>query len=187
LIAVLDLLWHVDTLDGLILTSPVVALRPMSLPMKVLQRCMFMVAPHTSLNLPSDKHQVCSDPMRVQAYWDDSLCHQYVSAAFARALQEGREEILPFGQELDRPILLLEAGDDTVADPDGAEGLWTAVKPGLLERHRLEGFKHEILHDLRRIEAQAIAEVWLQRLLTQWRGNPKALAAMFVIEPKESP
>ena len=186
LVALLDLLWHVDTLDGLILTSPVVALRPMSLLMQALQRCLFLIAPHMSLELSNDKHLVCSDPVFVQRYWDDPLCHRYVSAAFARALQEGREEILPFGKELDRPILLLEAGQDTVADPDGAEELWSAVRPGLFERHRLKGFKHEILHDLRRVEAQAIIETWLNRLLDQWRGNPKALAAMFVIDTKET-
>jgi alpha-beta hydrolase superfamily lysophospholipase len=185
LVAVLDLLWHVDTLDGLILTSPVIALRPLSLAMKGLQCFFSLMAPHKPLDLPSDKGLVCSDPLWVQRYGEDPLCHRFVSAAFAKALQQGREEILPFGQELDRPILLLEAGNDTVADPDGAEELWRAVKPGLLERHRLEGFRHEILHDLRRAEAQAILEAWLNRFLEQWRGNPKALSAMFVIETKE--
>jgi alpha-beta hydrolase superfamily lysophospholipase len=172
----------VDTLDGLVLTSPVVALRPMSLLMKSLQRALHLVAPHRPLDLPNDKHQVCSDPVLVQRYWDDPLCHRFVSAAFAQALQEGREEILHYGHELDRPILLLEAGNDTVADPDGAEELWSAVRPGLLERHRLEGFKHEILHDLRRVEAQTLIATWLDRQLAQWRGNPRALSAMFVSE-----
>lgn len=185
LIAVLDLLWHVDTLDGLILTSPAVALRPMSPLVKILIPFLLLVAPHKTMNLHNDKQQVCSDPKWVQGYWDDPLCHRQLSAAFAEALQQGREEILPFGHELDRPILLLEAGNDTVTDPDGAEELWDAVSPGLLERHRLEGFKHEILHDLRRVEAQAIAEAWLSRLLEQWLGNPNAFAAMFVKETKE--
>lgn len=185
LLAVLDLLWHADTLDGLILTSPVVARRPMNVLMKTLERFMLLVAPHKSLDLPNDKHEVCSDPVLVKRYWDDPLCHRYVTAAFSQALQRGREEILHYGHELDRPILLMEAGNDTVADPDGAEELWSAVRPGLLERHRLEGFKHEILHDLRRAEAQAIAERWLDHLLEQWQGNPKALSAMFVNETKE--
>lgn len=185
LVAVLDLLWHVDTLDGLILTSPAVALRPMSPLVKLLIPFLLLVAPHKTMNLHNDKQQVCSDPKWVQGYLDDPLCHRQVSAAFAAALQQGREEILPFGHELDRPILLLEAGNDTVTDPDGAEELWDAVSPGLLERHRLEGFKHEILHDLRRVEAQAIAEAWLSRLLEQWLGNPNAFAAMFVKETKE--
>jgi alpha-beta hydrolase superfamily lysophospholipase len=157
----------------------------MGLLMQALQRLMLLLAPHKSLDLPNDKQLVCSDPVLVQRYWDDPLCHRFVSAAFARALEQGRQEILPFGHELDRPILLLEADNDAVADPDGAEELWRAVRPGFLERHRLAGFKHEILHDLHRVEAQAIAEAWLNCLLAQWRGNPKALAAMFVIETKE--
>ena len=72
-----------------------------------------------------------------------------------------------------------------MADPDGAEALWSAVRPELLERHRLEGFKHEILHDLRRAEAHVLVEAWLNRLLEHWRGNPKALSAMFVLDTKE--
>jgi len=179
LVAVLDLLWHVDTLDGLVLTSPVVALRPMNPLLRALQGSLYLFAPHWPLDLPNDKHQVCSDPVLVQRYLEDPLCHRFVSAAFVHALREGRREILSYGHELDRPILLLEAGEDTVADPDGAEVLWSAVRPGLLERHRLEGFKHEILHDLRRAEAQDLVEAWLNRMLEHWHGNPKALSAMF--------
>jgi len=186
LVAVLDLLWHADTLDGLILSSPVVAMRPMTLFMRCLQQVMLQVAPHKTLDLPNDKSQVCSDPVLVQRYWDDPLCHRYVSAAFAKALREGRKEVLHFGHELDRPILLMEVDNDTVADPDGADELWKAVSPGLLERHRLEGFKHEILHDLRRAEAHTIIATWLEHTFGQWPGNPEAFAAMFTQETKET-
>ncbi len=186
LVAVLTLLWHADTMDALILSAPAVALRPPTLLMRTLHRLLLLLVPHKTLDLPGDKHEACSDPVLVQRYWDDPLCHRFMSAAFGHVFQEGRQEILQLGQELERPILLLEAGQDTVADPDGAEELWQAVKPGLLERHRLEGFKHEILHDLRRNEAQAIAAQWLERMLDQWLGNPAPLAAMFVQGTKES-
>lgn len=186
LVAILTLLWHADTIEGLILTSPAIALRPLSSLMVVFQRCMQFVAPHKVLDLPNDKHLVCSDPVLLRRYWDDPLCHRFISAAFAQALAEGRREILPLGHELDRPILLLEAGEDTVADPDGSGELWTRVRPELLERHRMAGFKHEILHDLRRSEAHAIIEVWLDRMLSQWLGNPTALAAMFDSDPKDA-
>jgi len=61
--ALLTLLWHADTLDGLILSSPAVTLRPIPLPLRILQQAMLLVVPHLSLSLPSDKHQVCSDPV----------------------------------------------------------------------------------------------------------------------------
>ena len=187
LVAALDLLWHPDTLEGLVLTSPAITLQPMGSWMKALQRLLLLVAPHATLSLPTDKDAVCSDPDLVRRYWEDPLCHRRASAAFAQALEQGRRELLPFGQELDRPILLLEAGEDAIADPDGTEELWRAVRPGILERHRLQGFKHEILHDLRRAEAHALTEAWLERLLAQWRGNPEALHAMSVTETKDTP
>jgi len=164
LLSLLALLWHPETMDGLVLSAPAVALRSIPVPLRLLARAMHLAAPHRPVPVKGDKGQVCSDPVLVQRYWDDPLCHHLVTAAFLAALEEGREELLPMGAELERPILLLEAGADTVADPDGAEPLWEAVRPSLLERHRLEGFYHEIFHDRRRAEAEALAEGWLNRL-----------------------
>jgi len=84
--------------------------------------------------------------------------------------------VLNLGHELDRPILLLESGSDTVVDPDASEVLWSAVSPDLLERHRLPEFYHEIFHDRRRAEAQALVEPWLERLHGAW--NPSHRPAM---------
>jgi len=58
-------------------------------------------------------------------------------------------------------------------DPDGSEELWSAVQPGLLERHRLPGFRHEIFHDRLRAQAQALAEPWLERLYLSWNPSPR--------------
>jgi len=163
LVALLTLLWHADTLDGLVVTSPALQLRPLSLPLKVLQKLLLWVAPHRPLDLPNDKALVCSDPAFVQRYWEDPLCHRFVTASFTEALAEGRRELLPLGGELDRPILVLEAGEDTVVDPDVSDALWSAIRPGLLERCRMDGFRHEILHDLGRWSAQELTLRWLDQ------------------------
>jgi alpha-beta hydrolase superfamily lysophospholipase len=180
LVALLTLLWHDDTLDGLVLSSPCITLLPSALPVRILKWVLAHIAPHRPIQMLNDKARVCSDPVLVQRYWADPLCHRQITAAFAEALDEGRAELLPFGPELSKPILLLEAGNDTLMDPDGSEALWSAVPPELLERHRLPGFRHEVFHDLRRAEAQALAEPWLERLRTAWPalpGNPPAPAA----------
>jgi alpha-beta hydrolase superfamily lysophospholipase len=164
LVALLTLLWHPDTLEALIVTSPALKLRELPFSLKALQKLCAWVIPHRPLDLPGDKSLVCSDPVMVQRYLDDPFCHRFISAAFLAAMVEGRRELLGFGAELDRPILLLDAGQDRVTDPDGAEELWSAVAPGLLQRHRLEGFYHEIFHDLGRAEAERLAGQWLDRL-----------------------
>jgi alpha-beta hydrolase superfamily lysophospholipase len=92
--------------------------------------------------------------------------------------------VLPLGHELDRPMLLLESGSDTVVDPDASEALWSAVRPELLERHRLPGFFHEIFHDRRRAEAQALVEPWLEQVHRAW--NPSHRPAMFEVMSPES-
>lgn len=172
LVSLLTLLWHGDTVDGLVLSSPAITLRKGSRAWQIFGKLLHLIAPHRPLNLGGDKADVCSDPILVQRYLADPLCHKWATAAYGRALQEGREELLPLGAELDRPILLLEAGDDTIADPDAQESLWSAVRPGLLERHRLEGFRHEVFHDRRRAEAQALVEPWLTRMATAWNPAP---------------
>lgn len=180
LVALLALLWHADTMEGLALFNPVVKLREIGLPLRILQRLLLWVAPHKALDLPNNKDEVCSDPIFVQRYWADPLCHRFASAAYLQALIQGREEILHLGHELDRPVLLLESDNDSVADPDGAEELWTKVAPDLLERHRLQGFKHEILHDLRRAEALEILGPWLNGILKKQARNPRPASAMNV-------
>lgn len=187
LVATLALLWHADTLDGLILSSPALKLREIAFPLKVLQGLLYCVAPHRPLNLPGDKSLVCSDPGFVQRYWADPLCHTFITAAFFAALQEGRKEILNLGSELDRPILLLEAGEDTVVDPDGAEALWSAVPAGLLERHRLAGFRHELFHDLRREEVERLTSRWLDDVFPSKPGTKSPLAAILNEDLKENP
>jgi len=174
LLALLVLLWHPDTLEALILSSPALSLRPLPASLQLLHKLCSWLIPHRPLDLPGDKSQVCSDPAMVRRYLDDPLCHRYVSAAFLEAMLEGRRELMGFGAELDRPILLLEAGQDAVTDPAGSEDLWSAVRPGLLERHHLEGFFHEIFHDLRRDEAERIAGQWLDRQFPQ-QAMPSAM------------
>lgn len=178
LVALLDLLWHPDTLDGLVLSSPAVTLRKLPLPLKLAQKALLLTLPHRPVDIGGDKTQVCSDPVLVQRYWDDPLCHHVVTAAFVAAMEEGRREILSMGGELDRPILLLEADHDTVVDPGGAEDLWRAVRDGFLERHRLKGFFHEVFHDLRRSEAEDLTEAWLAKVFPAGAGNSSLSAAL---------
>jgi len=172
LVALLTLLWHPDVLDALIVSSPALKLRDLPASLKVLQRFMAWVAPHRPVSVPGDKSLVCSDPALVEGYREDPLCHRFVTAGFLESMREGREELLRMGAELDRPILLLEAGQDTVVDPDGAEPLWSAVRPGLLQRHRLDGFFHEIFHDRGRAEAERLAAQWLDGLFPAGGGLP---------------
>jgi alpha-beta hydrolase superfamily lysophospholipase len=178
LVALLCLLWHPDALDGLVLTSPAVTLRRIPAPLRFLQRLLLLVAPHRSISLPGDKSQVCSDPVLLQRYWGDPLCHHRMTAAFLSAMEEGRREILGMGGELDRPILLLEAGRDALVDPDGSETLWSGIREGILERHRLDGFLHEVLHDARRSEAEDHIEAWLDRNFPVPAGTRERPAAM---------
>lgn len=168
LVAMLACLRHPDTLDGLILSSPAVSLRPLAGSMKWVGSVLFRLAPHLSIDLPGNKNLVCSDPVLVQRYWADPYCHRRVTASFLAAIQEGREELLASALELDRPMLLLQAGIDTVVDPDGTETIWSSIKPGLLERYRLNGFYHEVFHDIHRAEAQALVEPWLETMYRTW-------------------
>ena len=174
LISLLTLLWHGDTLDGLVLSSPAIHLREGSRLWQILGKLLVFLVPHRALNIGGNKNDVSSDPVLVQRYYADPLCHKLATPAYGAALAEGRRELLPLGEELEKPILLLEAGDDTVADSDKAAPFWASVRPAVLERHRLEGFKHEIFHDRRRAEAQDLVEPWLAKVVGAWNPEPAA-------------
>lgn len=172
LVALLTALWHPDAQDGLILSSPAIVLRAFTAPLQVLNRVLAWVAPHRPVTLGGPKTDVCSDPFLVQRYWADPLCHRTITAAYIAAMEEGSRELLPMGAELDNPMLVLDAELDTVANAAAADPLWAAVRPGLVERHGLPGFRHEVFHDLRRLEAQALCEAWLKRILNLRRSDP---------------
>jgi alpha-beta hydrolase superfamily lysophospholipase len=161
-----------------------VAVRSNSRALVTASRFLRYFLPHRPIRLHGDKSRVCSDPVIVQRYEADPLCHRWATAAFGVALDEGRDEVLPLGHELDRPILLLEAGQDAIVDPDASEPLWSAVRPEFLERHRLGDFLHEIFHDRRRAEAQALVEPWLDQLLQSW--NPSLRSPMSLVPSSES-
>ena len=185
LVALLVLLWHPDAVDALIVSSPALKLRDLPLPLELLQRLMSWVAPHHPVTVPGDKSRVCSDPVMVQRYGADPFCHRQVTAAFLGAMREGQRELLRLGAELDRPILLLEAGQDTVVDPDGFEPFWRDVEPALLQRHRLEGFYHEIFHDRGRSDAERLAAQWLDHLFPIGGGVPALPSVMLDQDAKE--
>jgi alpha-beta hydrolase superfamily lysophospholipase len=167
LVALLTALWHPDAQDGLILSSPAVVLRSFSRPLRWANRLLAWLAPHRQVSLGGVKTDVCSDPILVQRYWADPLCHRTITAAYIAAMEEGAKELLPMGAELECPMLVLDAERDTVVEASAATPLWDAVRPALLERHRLAGFRHEIFHDLRRAEAQQLSAAWLSRFLAQ--------------------
>jgi alpha-beta hydrolase superfamily lysophospholipase len=183
LVALLTLLWHADTLDGLVLSSPALALRPDAQRLVRLSRPLRWLWPHRPFLLPSDKGRVCSDPVIAQRSDADPLCHHWATAAFGAALEEGRAEILSLGHELDRPILLLESGSDTMVDPDASDTLWSAILPERLERHRLQECLHDLFHDRRRGTVQALVEPWLENLLESW--NPSHRPAMSEVPTPE--
>jgi alpha-beta hydrolase superfamily lysophospholipase len=164
--------------EGAILSSPSLVLRPFPWSVRMIQRILLRIAPHLSLDLPNNKDLVCSDPAMVARYWADPLCHRRTTAAYSEVFAQGFAFLRERAARITTPLLVLEAGNDTVADPDGAAVFWEQVPPARLERHRLEGFRHEIFHDLRRQEAQDMAADWLQRHFPAGTGNPETIQAM---------
>lgn len=147
--------------EAAVLSSPSLVLRPLSWSVRAIRAVMLRLAPHLSLEMPSNKDLVCSDPARVERYWADPLCHRRMTAAYSLVFDEGRAMLRERAAALTLPMLVLEAGEDVLVDPDGAEDVWSRVPVGRLERRRLAGFRHEIFHDRRRAEAQALAGAWL--------------------------
>lgn len=164
--------------DGAVLSSPSIVIRPLPRSIRMIQWILLRLAPHLPIDIPNNKDLVCSDPALVERYWADPRCHRRMTAAYGQVFAEGYDLLMRQASAITTPLLVLEAGQDTVADPDGASAFWERVPPDRLERLRLEGFRHEIFHDRRRQEAENLASRWLQRTFPALAGNPEALQAM---------
>ncbi len=138
---------HPQALDALVLSSPVFATRA-----RGLQKLMLQTLPHIAPTLRvrnSVRPALLSHDERVvQAYRDDPLVHDRISARLAGFILAGGREVLRQAPAWKVPTLLLYAGADRVVDPQGSRDFAAATPPAVVTSRCFEPLYHEILNEL---------------------------------------
>jgi lysophospholipase len=155
-----------DQLSGAIISSPALGTHPDFKPprlLRLLVAILSRLAPRARFPSDLDTAAISRDPAVVQAYVDDPLVSDKVSARWyaeiLRAMQAAHAE----AAALRLPMLLMQSGADRLVDP-AAPARWAAAAPaGLVELVDWEGYYHEMFNEPGKDQVRSHALEWLQR------------------------
>lgn len=107
-----------DGLAGVMATGPLLRAADSAPGWKIrLAKLMGSVAPTIALSGNVDSASICRDPSVVEAYEDDPLVHDQMSARLGKALIEQGEYLMNHAAQLTIPALLMHGTADQVTSP----------------------------------------------------------------------
>jgi len=138
--------WHPHALDGLILSSPALALR-LSAPQKLLLRTLPRVAPNVRVGNGVQPQYLSHDPEVERAYRADALVHDRIGARLAQFIADTGPAVVAQAAHWVVPTLLMYAGQDLLVDPRGSRDFAAAAPAQVVTSHCFEDLYHEILNE----------------------------------------
>lgn len=158
-------------LTGIIVSSPFLGIHPDSKPPAALQMVANIVstfAKRLMFSKVADPALLSRRPGVAEAYVADPLVSSTVSARWFTEVVRAQAEA---GAGLAVPALIMQSGDDRLADP-AATRSWADNAPAhLVEYVEWDGFYHEMFNELEREQVFAHMEQWLQALVGAHRSN----------------
>lgn len=137
---------RVRAADLVILSSPA-----LKAPLSVFQRLQLAIgrrfAPDLAQGNGLDATGIAHDPATVQAYLNDPLVHDRISARLAQDILDAGEAALAAAPKWDTATLLLYAGADRLVDPRGSDAFAASAPREVVESQRFDALFHEILNE----------------------------------------
>jgi alpha-beta hydrolase superfamily lysophospholipase len=164
LIAISYALEKPEALAGAIISSPALGTHPEFKPplfLKIMVGILSRLAPRLLVDSGLDTQAICRDPQVVQAYIDDPLVSQKVSARWYSEITRAMKRAHKNAGSLRIPMLLMQSGADRLVDP-AAPRRWAGLTPpGLVELVQWEGLYHEMLNEPEKGQVRARILEWL--------------------------
>ena len=166
LIALKLALDHPAAIDGLVVTSPFLAVHAASRPspaVRGMARVMVRVAPRLPMPTHIDVGLLSREKAVGEAYARDPLVSHAASAGWLRAIGLAQREVRARARELRVPTLLMASGNDRLVDPEVTRQFARDAAPDVVEFVWWDGFYHEMLNDQGREQVLARIVDWLAR------------------------
>jgi alpha-beta hydrolase superfamily lysophospholipase len=151
-------------IDGLVVTSPFLAVHPASRPsalVRTLARVMLRLAPRCPMPTSIDVRLLSRDATVGEAYARDPLVSHAASAGWLRAIGQAQRDVRARAPRLRVPTLLMAAGSDRLVDPEATRQFAREAVPDAVEFVWWDGFYHEILNDIGREQVLAKIVAWM--------------------------
>ncbi len=163
LIAVSHAQSYYCTLTGLVLCSPLLKPKLVLPPWRDwLARHLAGALPYTALSLGLRPESLSHDPEVVRAYRRDRLCSGSVTLQWYVEYLREMDEVNQRAPEITLPILILQAGEDQIVDPEGVRAFFERLRPEDRKLVVYEHAYHEVFNEPA-CQDEAYAEVagWL--------------------------
>lgn len=152
-------------LTGLIATAPWIRLAFEAPAIKVIAgKILRKILPALTLPTGLDVRFLSRDETVVQAYKDDPLVHDRLSAAAGIALLEGAEWLDRYAGVFSMPVLLMHGGADQITSPAATQAFSGRVK-GDVSHREWPGLFHEIHNEKEQQEVFAYTLNWMERVM----------------------
>ena len=146
--------------DGLVLSSPALN-AGMNAFQKLLVSVLPRLAPDLRVGNGLNAQYLSHDAGVVQAYRDDPMVHDRISARLARIIADAGPAVQASAPHWRVPTLLLFAGADHLVNPEGSRAFAAAAPPGVVSAHCFEGLYHEIFNEVDREAVFERLKGWL--------------------------
>ncbi len=137
---------RIRSADLLILSSPALKAR-----LSLLDRAQLAVGlallPSLAQSNKLDVTGIAHDPATVQAYLDDPLVHDRITARLAKSILDAGEVALAAAPKWSTPTLLVYGGSDRLVDPAGSDAFAASAPREVVESKRFAALYHEILNE----------------------------------------
>ena len=162
---------HPEGVDGIIISSPFLGIHPDSKPPAVLQMVANIISTFSSklmFSKVADPSVLSRTPGVAEAYAADPLVSSTVSARWFTEVMRAQLDIRERAGKLAVPALIMQSGDDRLADPAVTRAWAQGAPEELVEYVEWPGFYHEMFNEPEREQVFERMETWLEGLF----GSP---------------
>ncbi len=150
-----------NNLAGVISTDPSLGLafEPPKIKL-VLGKVMQKLMPKFAMNNALDVEALARDAAVVQAYRDDVLVHDRISAMLVMELFDSGQYALDHAEEWHIPLLLMQGSEDRISSAEASQQFAEKASDGVTFR-LWDGFYHELHNDIGKKQVIAAMIEWL--------------------------
>jgi alpha-beta hydrolase superfamily lysophospholipase len=157
-----------DGIEGIIVSSPFLGMHPNaapSAPLHVVANIISTFSPKLMFSKVAEPRFLSRNPSVAEAYVNDPLVSNTVSARWFTEVLRAQADTLARAPDLTIPALVMQSGDDRLADPEATRA-WVAAAPAdLVDYVEWDGLFHEMFNEPEKQQVFEKMDGWLEERL----------------------
>ena len=155
----------IEGINGVIVSSPFLGMHPdaaPSAPLHMVANIISTFGPRLMFSKVAEPRFLSRSPHIAEAYVADPLVSDTVSARWFTEVLRAQADTLARAPDLALPALVMQSGDDHIADP-AATRAWVAAAPAeLVDYVEWDGLYHEMFNEPEKRQVFEKMEAWLE-------------------------